>query len=80
MSKKLSIIRFKPKPEHYDDFLQDVIENGKEREPGTHFVMKKDDEVIAIVIRDSEGFEQNNNIFEQPIVSGINDDNNNDND
>ena len=51
-------IRFKPKPEHYDDFLQDVIENGKEREPGTHFVMKKDDEVIAIVIRDSEGFEQ----------------------
>ena len=51
MSKKLSIIRFKPKPEHYDDFLQDVIENGKEREPGTHFVIKKDDEVIAIVIR-----------------------------
>ena len=33
MSKKLSIIRFKPKPEHYDDFLKDVIENGKEREP-----------------------------------------------
>ena len=58
MSKKLSIIRFKPKPEHYDDFLQDVIENGKEREAGTHFVMKKDDEVIAIVIRDAEGFEQ----------------------
>ena len=59
MSKKLSIIRFKPKPEHYDDFLQDVVENGKERDPGTHFVMRKDDEVIAIVIRDSEGFEQN---------------------
>jgi hypothetical protein len=59
MSKKLSIIRFKPKPEHYDDFLKDVIENGKERDPDTHFVMKKDDEVIAIVIRDSEGFEEN---------------------
>ena len=29
MSKKLSIIRFKPKPEHYDDFLKDVIETGK---------------------------------------------------
>ena len=28
----------------------------------------------------SEGFEQNNNIFEQPIVSGINDDNNDNND
>jgi hypothetical protein len=26
MSKKLSIIRFKPKPEHYDDFL-----NGRHR-------------------------------------------------
>jgi len=31
MSKKLSIIRFKPKPEHYDNFVQDVIENGRER-------------------------------------------------
>ncbi len=50
MSKKLSIIRFKPKPEHYDDFLQDVIENGKERDPGTHFVMKKDDEIIALLL------------------------------
>ena len=27
MSKKLSIIRFKPKPEHYDDFLQDGVVN-----------------------------------------------------
>ena len=41
------------------DFFQDVIENGKEIGSGTHFVMKKGDEVIAIVIRDSEGFEQN---------------------
>ena len=31
MSKKLSIIRFKPKLwSHYDQFLADVRENGKE--------------------------------------------------
>ena len=29
MSKKLSIIRFKPKPEHYDQFLADVIETSQ---------------------------------------------------
>ena len=29
MSKKLSVIRFKPKPEHYNQFLSDVLENGK---------------------------------------------------
>ena len=33
MAKKLSIIRFKPKPEHYEKFLNDVIENGKDRDP-----------------------------------------------
>ena len=30
MSKKLSVIRFKPKPEHYDQFLSDFLENGKD--------------------------------------------------
>ena len=45
MSKKLSIIRFKPKPEHYDQFLADVIENGKDRDPNTHFTVATDDEV-----------------------------------
>ena len=58
MSKKLSIIRFKPKPEHYDQFLADVIENGKDRDPNTHFTVTTDDEVIAVVIRDADGFEQ----------------------
>ena len=37
MSKKLSVIGFKPKPEHYDQFLSDVLENGKNREPNTHY-------------------------------------------
>ena len=39
MSKKLSVIRFKPKPEHYDQFLSDVLENGKDREPNTHLTV-----------------------------------------
>ena len=58
MSKKLSIIRFKPKPEYYDQFLADVIENGKDRDPNTHFTATTADEVIAVVIRDADGFEQ----------------------
>ena len=58
MSKKLSIIRFKPKPEHYDQFLADIIENGKDREPNTHFTVTADDEVIAVVIRDADKLEE----------------------
>ena len=58
MSKKLSIIRFKPKPEYYDQFLADVIEHGKDRDPNTQFTVTTADEVIAVVIRDADGFEQ----------------------
>ena len=61
MSKKLSVIRFKPKPEHYDQFLSDVLENGKASEPNTHFTVAAGDEVIAVVIRDSDGFEESAN-------------------
>ena len=58
MSKKLSIIRFKPKPEHFEQFLTDVLENGNDRDPNTHFTVTTTDEVIAVVIRDADGFEQ----------------------
>ena len=58
MSKKLSIIRFKPKPEHYDQFLADVVENGKDREPNTHFTVTAGDEAKAVVIRDTDTFEE----------------------
>ena len=58
MSKKLGVIRFKPKPEHYDQFLSDVLDNGKDREPNTHFTVTAGDEVIAVVIRDADGFEE----------------------
>ena len=58
MSKKLSIIRFKPKPEHYDQFLADVLENNKDKDPNTRFAVKAGDEVIVVAIRDADGFEQ----------------------
>ena len=57
MSKKLSIIRFKPKPEHYDQFLADVLENNKDKDPNTRFAVKAGDEVIVVAIRDADGFE-----------------------
>ena len=60
MAKKLSIIRFKPKPEHYEAFLNDVIENGKDRDPEfPHICVRAGDEVIAVVVRDADNFEQN---------------------
>ena len=58
MSKKLSIIRFKPKPEHYDQFLADVLENNKDKDPNTRFAVKAGDEVIVVAIRDADGFEE----------------------
>ena len=58
MSKKLSIIRFKPKPEHYDQFLADVLENNKDKDPNTRFAVKAGDEVRVVAIRDADGFEE----------------------
>ena len=58
MSKRLSVIRFKPETEQYDQFLSDVLENGKDREPNMHFTVTTGDEMIAVVIRDADGFEE----------------------
>ena len=58
MSKKLSVIRFKPKPEHYAQIPADFLENGKARQPNTHFTVTAGYEVMAVVIRDADGFEQ----------------------
>ena len=58
MTKKLSVIRFKPKPEHYDQFLSDGLDKSKDRNPNTHFTVTAGDEVIAVVIRDADGFEE----------------------
>ncbi len=49
--KKLSIIRFKPNPEHYDEFTQTLREflDQRTREGVEHFyVMTKDDEVFSV--------------------------------
>ena len=60
MSKKLShnfgLSQFRSE-KHYDTFLADVVENGKDREPNTHFTTAGD-EVIAVVIRDADSFEE----------------------
>ena len=54
MKTKISIIRFRPKPECFDEFLTNVKERSKERalsKPPTHYLMTTSDEVIAIVLR-----------------------------
>jgi len=58
MSKKLSVIQFKPQPGYFDQFLADVLENGKDREPNTHLTVTAGDEVIVVVIRDLDDFEE----------------------
>lgn len=52
--KKISVIRFRPKPECFDEFLSNIKERSRERalaNPPTHFLMTTDEEVVAIVIR-----------------------------
>ena len=54
MKTKISIIRFRPKPECFNEFLTNVKEGSKERalsKPPTHYLMTTSDEVIAIVLR-----------------------------
>lgn len=59
--KKLSIIRFKPNPEHYDEFTRTLREflDQRTREGVEHtYVMTKDDEVFSVSIRDTEFLQQ----------------------
>ncbi|MDC6458415.1 hypothetical protein OAW66_04815 [Alphaproteobacteria bacterium] len=59
--KKLSIIRFKPNPEHYDEFTRTLGEflDQRTREGVEHtYVMTKDDEVFSVSIRDTEFLQQ----------------------
>ena len=60
MKKKLSIVRFKPKPECFDEFLKNIQEwHAQVFADGDHLLMRKDEEVVAIVVRDSEILEEN---------------------
>ena len=52
--KKLSIIRFKPKPAHFDEFLASLkhfISLPDRKGITDSFIMTKDEEVFSIVVR-----------------------------
>lgn len=55
MTKKLSIVWFKPKPEHFDEFVKNIHDwHDQVFDKDDHRLMRTDDEVVAIVVRDSE--------------------------
>ena len=59
--KKLTIVRFKPKPEHFDAFVQELKQASKAPDRTAilnSFVMTKDDEVFSIVIRHADKLEE----------------------
>ena len=58
--KKLSIIRFKPKPEHFDEFLASLkhfISLPDRKGITDSFIMTKDGEVFSIVVRYTDQLE-----------------------
>ena len=62
LMRKLSVIRFKPKPECFDEFVAESKEFSKDKgtaNPPTHYIMTCKDEVFAIVIRDSNTMSEN---------------------
>ena len=60
MTKKLSIVRFKPKSEHFDEFVKNIQDwHNQVFAKGDHRLMRTDDEVVAIVVRDSEMLQEN---------------------
>jgi len=57
--KRMSVIRFKPKPECYDEFLDALkaLQAGRaQADPPAAWTLKHDDELIRVVIRDEEEF------------------------
>ena len=36
-----------------------MTENGKDREAGSHFVLKTDDKIVVMMLRGTDSFEQN---------------------
>lgn len=60
MMKKLSIIRFRPKPEHFNEFVQSLkhhITMPERTAISDAFVMTKGDEVYSVVVRVAEQLE-----------------------
>ncbi len=57
--RKMSIVRYKPKPECYDEFLKALQTLQNERATAASpsaWTITKDDEIIRVVIRDLEEF------------------------
>ena len=65
MTKKLSIVRFKPKPEHFYEFVQ-LLKARHESDPAMSDtkIMTTEDEVVGIVVRDTK-------IFSENVQSGV---------
>ena len=65
MSKKLSIVRFKPTPEHFDEFVQ-LLKARHESDPAMSDtkIMTTEEEVVGIVVRDTK-------IFSENVQSGV---------
>ena len=56
--KKLTIVRFKPKPEFSEEFIDALKEQGKSTAHIEHHIMQCDDEVVAVAIRDTKNLEE----------------------
>ncbi len=56
--KKLTIVRFKPKPECYEEFITALKQQGASAGHVEHYITCCDDEVIAVAIRDADKLEQ----------------------
>ena len=57
--RKMSIVRYKPKPECYDEFLKalQALQHGRATAASpSAWTITKDDEIIRVVIRDLEEF------------------------
>ena len=65
MTKKLSIVRFKPKPEQFDEFVQ-LLKARHESDPAMTDtkIMTTNEEVVGVVVRDTK-------IFSENVQSGV---------
>ena len=65
--KKLSIIRFKPKPECFEEFLENLQAYSREAataDPPTHFLMLDGGEIYTSVVRDAE-------VLQESVSKGV---------
>ena len=58
--RKLSIVRFKPKPEHYQEFIKKITVHHKAFfSAEDYYLMTKGEEVVAVVVRDASILQEN---------------------